>query len=253
MYTHRHVGDTLASHTNAAAPHPQRRKRRTSARAVLISTTLTAAAIAVPISLQSASQPLPGLTQASVSAAGAYLNSRAPGFSRDDDRDSSILEMKLLSFRHEQSLRHEAAVVQAHRRAVLKHQEALRVAARHKAAVKLAAKRAPVVTTPVVVEPPIGTLQTEAKQWMIAYGFPADQWTYLDELITRESGWRIDAANPSGAYGLPQALPGSKMASAGPNWQSDPKTQLTWMFGYIKARYGNPAGAWAHSQASGWY
>jgi hypothetical protein len=63
----------------------------------------------------------------------------------------------------------------------------------------------------------------------------------------------VTAANPNGAYGIPQALPGSKMGSAGPDWQTDATTQITWGLGYIKARYGSPCGAWAHSQATGWY
>jgi hypothetical protein len=70
---------------------------------------------------------------------------------------------------------------------------------------------------------------------------------------TRESGWRVNAANPSGAYGIPQALPGSKMASAGPNWQTDATTQIKWGLGYIKARYNSPCDAWALWQQQGWY
>ena len=64
---------------------------------------------------------------------------------------------------------------------------------------------------------------------------------------------RKRASNPSGAYGIPQALPGSKMASAGPDWQSNPATQIRWGLGYIKGLYGSPCGAWAHEEADGWY
>ena len=63
----------------------------------------------------------------------------------------------------------------------------------------------------------------------------------------------MNAANPSGAYGIPQALPGSKMASVGADWRTNPVTQITWGLGYIKSRYKTPCGAWAHSQSSGWY
>jgi hypothetical protein len=63
----------------------------------------------------------------------------------------------------------------------------------------------------------------------------------------------VTAENPDGAYGIPQALPGSKMASAGPDWQTNATTQITWGLEYIDGRYGNPCGAWAHSQATGWY
>ena len=80
------------------------------------------------------------------------------------------------------------------------------------------------------------------------------QYKYLNRLWQRESGWSKYAYNPySGAYGIPQALPGSKMASAGPNWRSNATTQIRWGLRYIKARYGSPRRAWLHSQATGWY
>jgi len=63
----------------------------------------------------------------------------------------------------------------------------------------------------------------------------------------------VNAANPSGAYGIPQALPGSKMASAGADWATNPATQITWGLGYITSRYGTPCGAWGQSQSAGWY
>ncbi len=90
---------------------------------------------------------------------------------------------------------------------------------------------------------------------MYTYGWGNDtQYNCLDALWQRESGWNVFAANPySGAYGIPQALPGSKMASAGPNWQTDAATQIRWGLSYIQADYGSPCGAWAHSNAYGWY
>jgi hypothetical protein len=83
---------------------------------------------------------------------------------------------------------------------------------------------------------------------------PAKQFRYLSWLWQRESGWNRYASNPySGAYGIPQALPGSKMSSAGPNWRSNASTQIRWGLRYIRARYGSPRRAWNHSQATGWY
>lgn len=79
------------------------------------------------------------------------------------------------------------------------------------------------------------------------------QYTCLYKLWKRESGWRITAHNASGAYGIPQALPGRKMSSAGPNWRTNYKTQVDWGLGYISGRYGTPCGAWGHSQSTGWY
>lgn len=81
-----------------------------------------------------------------------------------------------------------------------------------------------------------------------------DQWSCLDALWQRESNWNPSAMNPSsGAYGIPQSLPGSKMASAGADWRTNPATQIRWGLGYIKGRYGSPCGAWGHSQSVGWY
>lgn len=86
------------------------------------------------------------------------------------------------------------------------------------------------------------------------YGWPASEFDCLDALWEQESSWDPNAENPSsGAYGIPQALPGSKMASAGGDWQSNPATQIEWGLGYIQDRYGSPCGAWEHSQANGWY
>ena len=98
-----------------------------------------------------------------------------------------------------------------------------------------------------------GDPKTIASALLSSYGWSGSQFGCLVSLWNRESGWRTTAANPSGAYGIPQALPGSKMASAGPNWQYDAETQIKWGLGYIAARYGSPCGAWGHSQATGWY
>jgi hypothetical protein len=80
------------------------------------------------------------------------------------------------------------------------------------------------------------------------------QWNALVDLWNRESGWNELAENPSsGAYGIPQSLPASKMATAGPDYLTNPATQIRWGLGYIKARYGSPEGAWAHEESAGWY
>ncbi len=86
------------------------------------------------------------------------------------------------------------------------------------------------------------------------FGWSQSQFGCLDSLWSRESGWNPRADNPSSsAYGIPQALPGSKMSSAGPDWQYNPETQIRWGLGYIQGRYGSPCGAWGHSQSRGWY
>lgn len=120
-----------------------------------------------------------------------------------------------------------------------------------------------VLSPPVNEQDRIGTKQatsvspSEAQQ--IAAGMVADrswgdgQFSCLLSLWNKESGWRTDAANASGAYGIPQALPGSKMASAGPDWQHNAMTQISWGLNYIAGVYGTPCSAWAHSQATNWY
>ncbi|MBB2976045.1 hypothetical protein FHX49_001615 [Microbacterium endophyticum] len=86
------------------------------------------------------------------------------------------------------------------------------------------------------------------------YGWGDDQFGCLVSLWNRESGWRADALNPSsGAYGIPQALPGSKMAAAGADWRTNGNTQVNWGLAYIKDHYSTPCGAWAHSESTGWY
>lgn len=99
-----------------------------------------------------------------------------------------------------------------------------------------------------------GTARADAEALMPSFGFSvSSQFGCLDNLWSRESGWSTTAENPSGAYGIPQALPGSKMASAGADWQTDDKTQIRWGLGYIKDRYSTPCGAWAYWQANGSY
>jgi hypothetical protein len=96
--------------------------------------------------------------------------------------------------------------------------------------------------------------QSVARLLVADRGWSSSQFSCLVSLWNRESGWSLHAANSSsGAYGIPQALPGSKMASAGPDWRNNAATQIRWGLGYIADRYGTPCGAWGHSQATGWY
>jgi hypothetical protein len=108
-------------------------------------------------------------------------------------------------------------------------------------------------SAPVAVADP-GSAQAIAAQMLASRGFGTDQFDCLVALWNKESGWRVDASNSSsGAYGIPQALPGSKMASSGSDWATNPATQIDWGLGYITSRYGSPCGAWQHSVDNGWY
>ena len=107
---------------------------------------------------------------------------------------------------------------------------------------------------PPFVTPDPGTAQAIAYDMVLARGWGDDQFACLVALWNRESGWRVNAYNPSsGAYGIPQSLPGNKMATAGADWETNPATQIAWGLGYISGRYGSPCGAWGHSESVGWY
>ncbi len=110
------------------------------------------------------------------------------------------------------------------------------------------------VATGVNITVSPGSAQELGKQLAAARGWGDDQFACLLQLWNKESGWRVDAENrSSGAYGIPQSLPGSKMASVGADWRTNPATQITWGLNYIGGRYGDPCGAWSASQAKGWY
>lgn len=93
-----------------------------------------------------------------------------------------------------------------------------------------------------------------ARRMLARFGWSKRQFRYLNLLWSAESGWNVHAANPySGAYGIPQAVPADKMASAGPKWWSNARTQVRWGLRYIKERYGSPEAAWEHELSTGWY
>ncbi len=86
------------------------------------------------------------------------------------------------------------------------------------------------------------------------YGWGDGQFACLNSLWEKESGWNHRASNPSsGAYGIPQALPGSKMGAFGSDWRTNPATQIKWGLHYIDGRYGSPCSAWSTAQSKGWY
>lgn len=123
-------------------------------------------------------------------------------------------------------------------------------AARAEAQTAAAAETERVIAAQAALADPRGVARTLAAE----RGWGEQQFTCLDRLWTRESSWQWDADNPtSSAYGIPQSLPGTKMASAGPDWQTNPATQIRWGLGYIGEVYGTPCGAWAKSQSVGWY
>ena len=111
------------------------------------------------------------------------------------------------------------------------------------------------LTIPPATAVQIGTNRALGQQMALdLYGWSGDEWSCLDNLWARESGWSHTSANTSsGAYGIPQALPGSKMAVYGADWQTNPATQIKWGLAYISGRYATPCGAWGHFTTTNWY
>ena len=104
------------------------------------------------------------------------------------------------------------------------------------------------------VKPHPDRSRSYAQEEATKYGWGASQFECLNKLWERESNWRHTADNPkSSAYGIPQALPGSKMASEGSDWETNPKTQIRWGLRYIDSRYSNPCNAWQHFTKKNWY
>ncbi|GLJ60683.1 hypothetical protein GCM10017576_08120 [Microbacterium barkeri] len=131
--------------------------------------------------------------------------------------------------------------------------EAAKKAAEEKAAAEAAeaAADAEAAAAANTVEGAQATARTMAAE---QYGWGDGEFSCLVSLWNKESGWSYTATNPSsGAYGIPQSLPGDKMATAGADWQTNASTQIAWGLEYIAAAYGTPCSAWGHSQATDWY
>ena len=100
----------------------------------------------------------------------------------------------------------------------------------------------------------VAEYQEYARERCSAYGWSDGEFGALVKLWNRESGWNPNTRNSSsGAYGIPQALPASKMASAGSDYMTNYKTQINWGLSYIRSRYGSPSSAWSYFQSNGWY
>ena len=154
-----------------------------------------------------------------------------------------------------------AAKAAAASKAAAAKAEAAKAAAARKAAAQKAAEQAAAARKAAAQKAkaaaavkPSGSPQQIAQQMLSQYGWSQSQFSCLQPLWFHESGWNVSAENPSsGAYGIPQALPGSQMASAGADWRTNAATQIRWGLNYIHSRYGSPCGAEAHEQADNWY
>jgi hypothetical protein len=137
-------------------------------------------------------------------------------------------------------------------REAIARRQAARKRAAELAASKAAAQRGQTVAA--AVSAASGSPRQLARAMLGSFGWSSSQFSCLDPLWEHESRWNVTAANPgSGAFGIAQALPGSRMASAGPDWQTSAATQITWGLRYVRDTYGSPCAAWSHEQATGWY
>ena len=169
---------------------------------------------------------------------------------------TSVHQLKVSGAAARQAAQRQA-IARERARNVARAKAAARAAGARAAAARAAAQKRQAAARPAAAAQPVtasGSPQQIAEGMLGSYGWPSSQFSCLQPLWNAESGWNASASNTSsGAYGIPQALPGSKMASAGPDWQTSAATQIRWGLGYIRSVYGSPCAAWSHEQAYGWY
>jgi hypothetical protein len=206
------------------------------------------AAAAVAAASLAWSAPSTGGGHASVEHVQSTLSAAVLVTAYDARRDGSAAELALLHASRLSTV-HAPALARAHRL----HQLALaQQATKHAHAL---AQRAAQRASRAAVRPVApGTVRALGQHMAAARGWTGEQFACLDAIWTHESNWRVDAANASsGTYGIPQAQPGSKMASAGADWRTNPATQIAWGLAYIARTYGDPCSAWAFWQTHYWY
>jgi hypothetical protein len=229
---------------------------------------LTIGIAAAGIGVVAASSALAATWPAGVSAGAATAADFLPVSHVANTADSGRFDRHLQAVKFRSAWQAELAAASAQRAAAARKaaarkaaaaraaaRRAAELAAQQQAARQAAQQQAPARQAPAPPPPaqPSGSAQQIAMAMLGSFGWSSGQFSCLDSLWTRESGWSVTASNPDGAYGIPQADPGSKMASAGPDWQTNAATQVRWGLGYIKGMYGSPCAAWSHELATGWY
>jgi hypothetical protein len=218
--------------------------------------TLTLATVASVAGVTlSTSTAAAGTADAYMTSANGYIAAaHSAGASSSSQQTVTLSKVRAMQAEHQQEVAAEKAAAAkaaeaakaAKARAAAKAESAK--AAKARAAANAAVKKKAAAATPS------GSPQQIAQQMLGQYGWSSSQFSCLSPLWAHESGWSVTAENPSsGAYGIPQALPGSQMATAGGDWHTNAATQIKWGLTYIQSRYGSPCGAWAHEQSAGWY
>jgi hypothetical protein len=237
---------------------PTHRKPRKHTKAALISAG-SALAVAGLVAGTTAAWPGASGDQGNLADAAALAGSHATASSVAPQNVQAATAHQIRAIRAsalQAQLRQQA---QARARKAAQARAAARAAAAAKAAARAAAaaqakQAAQASSSAASAATPQGDPQQIAESMLGSYGWSSSQFSCLQPLWNQESGWSVTASNPSsGAYGIPQALPGSKMASAGADWQTSAATQIRWGLGYIQSTYGSPCAAWSHEQAYGWY
>ena len=223
----------------------------------------TAGALTLATAVSLAATLPAGSSPASASADAAYtttIGQQAAAQSSSEGVGQAVMFTRMHSLQagHQQQVAAEktaAAKAAAAKAAAAKAAAAKAAAAKsaqQAAARKAAAQRAQ--TARQAVTTPSGSPQQIAERMLGQFGWSSSQFSCLQPLWEHESGWSVTAENPtSGAYGIPQSLPGAQMASAGADWHSNAATQIRWGLTYIQGRYGSPCGAWAHEESDNWY
>lgn len=185
----------------------------------------------------------------SVTNLAATFSAPTVGVSQTSERDNRLLEQKSYRDAATRATAERAAVAADQAKAAAAAQAA--IAVQRQAETDRAARDAQRVALAAAQADP----KSVARTMLASHGWTDGQWSCLEQLWAGESNWKYTAANPSGAYGIPQSLPGSKMASAGADYLTNPVTQITWGMNYIKGSYGSPCGALAswNSRSPHWY
>ncbi|UGQ09387.1 lytic transglycosylase domain-containing protein [Yinghuangia sp. ASG 101] len=198
---------------------------------------------------------VPGTTQAQQVSSGVLQQADAQTAAYDEAQRFAAAEAARIQAEQKAAAEKEAAAKAAAEKAA----EEARVAAEKAAAAKAAAEKKAAEERAAAEKASRDqerTAVTSGDPKAIARSMIASdaQFSCFSNIVSRESGWKVTATNPSsGAYGLVQALPGSKMASAGADWRTNPATQIKWGLSYMNSRYGSPCEAWAFWQANHWY
>jgi hypothetical protein len=241
-------------HRNAATPgrKPSRSSglTRSLRRPAVTSSLLLAVVATTAAGYQATDQRQTGTAAFTVSTeAIAQANELADAQIEDSARLATDRKDTNASFAAVQEKDRQKAVA-AEKVAAEARREAATKAARDKARKALAAKKQAVVAN--AQQDP----RAAARALLGDFGFDESQWSCLDNLWMGESGWNHTAENSSsGAYGIPQSLPAAKMATVGPDYRTNPVTQIKWGLQYIKSSYGTPCGAWGawQSRSPHWY